>query len=71
VKRTWYILHFNCDCSSGMEARQNRPRGAFGGMRCPNCDGIIGVMEYDVLGSVQADGEFDAFRAWQKKESKP
>ncbi len=59
-KRPFIIIDTNCDCSSDTIARH--PTRYMWGPRCPNCNKILGLMEWDDVDKVMA------FTAWEALE---
>lgn len=59
----WHVYRVNGCCSSYYDVRRRRPRpGLGGGLRCRECRRIMGWMQYDYVGAVDADSEFEAIR---------
>lgn len=69
VTRTYYILSISCDCCSDLLARTNISRYIYG-PRCPMCRKPLGLMQWDVLGTVQAIGELEAVQVWKAESMK-
>jgi len=46
------IIHINCDCSSDTIARV--PREYIYGPRCPNCNTVLGPMQWSIICQVNS-----------------
>lgn len=65
-KRTFYILHINCDCASGDTARSSFPRGI--SVRCPFCGKGLGHLSWSLLGKVRSTGEIQALKEYRNSK---
>ena len=66
IVRTYYVIAINCDCGSDIIVRTGIRYML--GPRCPGCRQIVGPMQWNVLGTVRAIGEFEAFEEWRRKK---
>lgn len=63
TRRTYYIVHTNCDCCANLIALTHKKWII--GPKCQGCGKILGWMEYDVYESIQACGPLEAVRKWR------
>lgn len=57
----WHVYHINCDCAAYNEARRYPSRARLG-IRCSLCYRILGPMQYDKYGVVDAETAGEAVR---------
>jgi len=68
MRRTWYIIHANCDCSSETYARTSGVGHTRYGPRCRNCSRVLGPISWTLLGTVRSDSEFAALQQYYANE---
>lgn len=67
-RRSYVIISTNCDCASDLIARTSTRW--FFGPRCPNCNKVLGWMQYNIVGKVRATGDYEAIRLYQEQRKK-
>jgi hypothetical protein len=66
VPKTYTVVSTNCDCASGRTAVTTNPNRWLMGPRCPFCHTVLGIMQYNILGTVLASYREEALRKYDK-----
>lgn len=70
-KKTYLIIHTNCDCGSGEIARPTNHSRWLYGPRCPFCLKILGMMSWSIIEEIKAtnqDAALDEYYSQRRKK---